>query len=216
VKVALALETAQASPRARALALGRKLAAGGELVAVACLPDAADGRDLVARLGIREAYFVADPALASVGSQGRAQVLARLVDRVRADLVLVDAGGDGGAGLFSAALGHHLAEHAEWPSLFRAVELARDAARPDAVEAMLDLAGARIHLRVDLPALISVLGEAAALPALDPAQVRSRTFALADLDLSPQDLRGEPQPAPTFKAAEARPVVVTAIDDLLP
>jgi electron transfer flavoprotein alpha/beta subunit len=212
VKVALALDSLQASPRARALALGRRLARGGELVAAACLVDAAaDGPDLVARLGIREAYFVADAALAGAGSRARAQVLARLLARVRADLVLVDAGADGGAGLFSASLAHH----GEWPGLFRAPDVARDSARPDAVEVTLDLAGTRKHLRVDLPAVISVVGESAALPALDPSLVRSRTFSLADLDLTIDDLLGDPLPQPAFVPAYHRPTIVTAIDDLL-
>lgn len=212
MKVALALESLQASPRARALALGRRLARGGELVAAVCLDDApAAGPALAARLGIREAYFVADAALAKAGSRTRAQVLARLLTRVRADLVLVDAAADGGSGLFSASLAHH----GEWAGLFRAPDVTRDAARPDAVEVTLDLAGTRKHLRVDLPAVVSVVGESAALPALDPTLVRSRTFSLADLDLTIDDLVGNPIPGPAFVPAYHRPVVVTAIDDLL-
>jgi electron transfer flavoprotein alpha/beta subunit len=212
VKVALALESLDASPRARALALGRRLAGGGELLAAACLGDAtADGPELAARLGIREAYFVADAALAKAGSRARAQVLARLLTRVRADLVLVDAGTDGGGGLFSASLAHH----GEWPGLFRAPDVTRDSSRPDAVEVTLDLAGARKHLRVDLPAVVSVVGESSALPALDPSLVKSRTFSLADLDLTMDDLVGDPIPSPGFIPVYHRPVVVTTIDDLL-
>src|SRR4051812_11962205 len=65
MKVAIALESPHLSPRARALAVARKLAAGGDVVAAACLMDgAADGPALAARLGLREAYFVADAALA--------------------------------------------------------------------------------------------------------------------------------------------------------
>lgn len=212
MKVALALDALPASPRARALALGRRLAGGGDLVLAACLDgDGGEGPELAARLGLREAFFVADPGLAGLGSRARAQVLARLLARVRADLILVDAAADGGAGLFSASLAHS----GEWTGLFRAPDLARDAARPDAVEVTLDLAGVRKRLRVDLPAVVSVLGEAPALPAVDPALVRSRTFSLAELELTPDDLITEPLPAPSLAPAYHRPVMVTAIDDLL-
>jgi hypothetical protein len=73
----------------------------------------------------------------------------------------------------------------------------------------------RKHLRVDLPAVVSVVGESAALPALDPSLVKSRTFSLADLDLTVDDLVGDPIPGPGVIPAHHRPVIVTAIDDLL-
>ena len=138
MKVALALESPHASPRARALALGRKLAGGGDLVAATCLVDSAgDGPELAARLGLREAFFVADAALAKTGSRGRAQALAQLLARMRVDLILVDAAADGGRGLFSASLAHH----AGLPGLFRVRDVTRDDARPDAAVVTLDLGG---------------------------------------------------------------------------
>lgn len=212
MKVAIVLESPHASPRARALSLGRRLAAGGELVAVTCLVDAvADGPALAARLGVKNAFFVADAALAKTGSRGRAQVLARLLERARIDLALVDAAADGGGGLFSASLAYF----ADLPGFFRAYELERDPARPDAALVSLDLAGTRQRLRIDLPAVVSVVGEATASPALAIDVVRSRSFTLADLGLDAGELAGEPIPGPSFVPVYRRPVVVSAIDDLL-
>jgi hypothetical protein len=212
VKVALALESLDPQPRSRALTVGRRLAGGGEVVLAACLADpSADGRALAARLGLREAFFAADPALAQLGGRGRAQVLARLCSKIRADLILVDAAADGGAGLFSASL----ALFGEWPGLFRAPEIALDATRPDAVEVTLDLAGVRQRLRVDLPAVVSLVGDGGPCQAIDPALVKSRTFSLSELEVDPATLVPEPLPAPSFVPAHPRPIVVTAIDDLL-
>jgi electron transfer flavoprotein alpha/beta subunit len=211
VKVAIALESPHLSPRARALALGRKLAGGGDLVAAACLMDAtADGPALAARLGLREAYFVADSTLAKTGSRGRAQAVARLLARVRVDLVLVDAAADGGGGIFSASL----AQLGKMSGLFRVRDVERDSA-PDAVVVVLDVAGKRQRLRVEVPAVLSVSGEAPALPAIDAALVRSRTLSLGDLGLSPDELVREPIPGEAFVPAYRRPQVVTTIDDLL-
>jgi electron transfer flavoprotein alpha/beta subunit len=211
MKVAIALESPHLSPRARALAVGRKLANGGELVAAACLMDAAaDGPALAARLGLREAYFVADAALAKTGSRGRAQAIAGLLARVRVDLVLVDAAADGGGGIFSASL----AQLGKMSGLFRVRDVERDAA-PDAVVVELDVAGKRQRLRVDVPAVLSISGEAIAVAAIDVGQVRSRTFSLSDLALRPEELVSEPIPGEAFVPASRRPQVVTAIDDLL-
>ena len=211
MKVAIALESPHLSPRSRALSLGRKLAGGGDLVAAACLMDgAADGPALAARLGLREAYFVADATLAKTGSRGRAQAVARLLARVRVDLVLVDAAADGGGGIFSASLAHL----GKMSGLFRVRDVERDNA-PDAIVVALDVAGMRQRLRLELPAVLSVSGEAPALPAIDASLVRSRTFSLADLGLAPDELVREPIPSEAFMPAFRRPLVVTAIDDLL-
>jgi electron transfer flavoprotein alpha/beta subunit len=212
MKVAIALESPHLSPRARALAVARKLAAGGDVVAAACLMDgAADGPALAARLGLREAYFVADAALAKTGSRGRAQAIAGLLTRVRVDLILVDAAADGGGGLFSASLAHL----GNMSGLFRVRDIERDTTAPDAIVAVVDVAGKRHRLRLDLPAVLSVSGEAPALPAIQPAQVRSRIYSLGELGLAADDLVREPIPGEAFVPASRRPQVVTTIDDLL-
>ncbi|HEY0710498.1 MAG TPA: hypothetical protein VGG33_27080 [Polyangia bacterium] len=210
-KVAIALESQHPRPRARALALGRRLA-GQELIATACLVDTtADGAAFAARLAVQRAAFVADAALAKAGSRARAQVLARLLARLELDLVLVDAGDDGGGGLFSATLAHE----AQMNGIFGLDDLEADPSNARAVLATLDVGGMRQRLRIDLPAVVSIRGEHNAAPASDPASVESHVVCLDDLALAPDQLIAEPIPGVTFVPTYRRATTVTDIDDLL-
>ncbi|HEY0715266.1 MAG TPA: hypothetical protein VGF45_21480, partial [Polyangia bacterium] len=191
LRVAIALESQHARPRARALALGRRLA-GDDLIAAACLVDAtADGAAFAARLGVRRSAFVADAALAKAGSRARAQVLARLLARLELDLVLVDAGDDAGSGIFSATLAHQ----AGMNGVFGLDDLEADREKEGrAVLATLEVGGMRQRLRIGLPAVVSIRGEQNPLPAVAPEAVESHVVCLADLGLHPDELIAEPIP----------------------
>ena len=172
-------------------------------------------RAAAAALGLRQLAAVVDPALARVGPRQSGQVLAALLRREQASLLLIDAEADRSDGMLAAAAAHHL--HA---ALLLGAERVSRADRPDALDVALPLAGRRFQLQLSLPGVIvlasgavSAAGTAPA-PAVAPDDVQAVFHRLEALSLQARDLI-EPAPPSTARPGQTRPTPVKDLSRLL-
>jgi hypothetical protein len=209
VKVAVLLAEGLGASGARAVAeqLGASAVVGVGL-------GAAEGplRAAAAGLGLPQLAAVVDPALARVGPRQSGQVLAALLNREQASLLLIDAEADRGDGMLAAAAAHHFPA-----ALLLGAERISRAASGDAVEVTLPLAGRRFQLQVSLPAVIVLAagaGPAASATAVAPDGVQAVVHGLEALSLQPRDLI-EPAPPSTARPGQTRPTPVKDLSSLL-